>query len=182
LEYRDAKIDCVPEPLRAQLLQWLDDQQRPWCLVLLGAVGVGKTYSAAALACEWARRGYTPDLPPARFVSVPVLIQELRDDALVAPEKRQHGDSGIPAVAWASSLTVLDDLGTQRNTDFAIERLYLVIDGRYARRLPTIVTTNLALGTIAERIDPRLASRLVAGVVLRLSGPDRRLNRRADGS
>ncbi len=42
-------------------------------------------------------------------------------------------------------LLVLDDLGTERNTPFAMEVVYRVIDDRYTSGKPMIVTTNLTL-------------------------------------
>lgn len=42
-------------------------------------------------------------------------------------------------------LLVLDDLDAQRNTTFATETIYRVIDGRYSNKKPTIVSTNTPL-------------------------------------
>lgn len=71
---------------------------------------------------------------------------------------------------------VLDDLGSERYTDFVFENLYLIISERYSYRAErvTIVTSNLDLDVISEKIDPRLASRLGAGTVLPMEGTDYR--------
>ena len=50
-------------------------------------------------------------------------------------------------------------------------KLYRVVDARYRERLPTIVTTNVDPGAI----DPRIRSRLLSGIEVRFSGPDRRV-------
>ena len=42
-------------------------------------------------------------------------------------------------------LLVLDDLGAERNTPFAMEVVYRVIDDRYTSGKPMVVTTNLTL-------------------------------------
>ena len=52
-------------------------------------------------------------------------------------------------------------------------RIYLAIIHRYNRELPTIFTTNAELGS--DRVEERIASRLVEGTVVTLRGPDRRL-------
>ncbi len=43
---------------------------------------------------------------------------------------------------------ILDDLGVERNTEYALEQMFLVIDSRYRSRKPLIVTTNLKLEEI----------------------------------
>ena len=40
---------------------------------------------------------------------------------------------------------IIDDLGIERNSEFALEQVYNVIDSRYCKMLPLIVTTNLGL-------------------------------------
>ena len=47
-------------------------------------------------------------------------------------------------------LLILDDLGVERNTEYALEQIFLVIDSRYRSRKPLIVTTNLKLEEIKK--------------------------------
>ena len=51
------------------------------------------------------------------------------------------------------SLLILDDLGVERNTEYALEQMFLVIDSRYRSRKPLIVTTNLKLEEIKNPSD-----------------------------
>ena len=46
------------------------------------------------------------------------------------------------------SLLVIDDLGVERNTEYAMEQMFTVIDSRYRSKKPLIVTTNLKLEEI----------------------------------
>ena len=46
---------------------------------------------------------------------------------------------------------IIDDLGMERNSEFAREQVFSVIDSRYRSHLPMIVTTNL---TVDELMDP----------------------------
>lgn len=59
---------------------------------------------------------------------------------------------------------VLDDLGAERLTDWAAERLYLVVNHRYLHRLQTVATTNAkgAMDLVARLGDQgqRIVSRL----------------------
>lgn len=43
----------------------------------------------------------------------------------------------------AYKLLVIDDLGVERDTGYAAEQVFAVIDARCRSNLPTIVTTNL---------------------------------------
>jgi DNA replication protein DnaC len=68
-------------------------------------------------------------------------------------------------------LLILDDLGTQSNTDWAQEKLYQIFNYRYNAALPTVVTTNQDLETIEGRVRSRLVDhRLVR--ILTISAPD----------
>ena len=52
-------------------------------------------------------------------------------------------------------LLIIDDLGTERNTDYGLEKVYNVIDSRYLAGKPLILTTNLMLTDMKENTDTR---------------------------
>ena len=39
-------------------------------------------------------------------------------------------------------LLIIDDLGVERSTEYAMEQMFYVIDSRYRSRKPMIITTN----------------------------------------
>ena len=47
-------------------------------------------------------------------------------------------------------LLIIDDLGIERNSEFALEMIYNIIDRRYCIKKPLIVTTNLSLSGYDE--------------------------------
>ena len=51
------------------------------------------------------------------------------------------------------SLLIIDDLGVERNTEYAMEQMFTVIDSRYRSKKPLIVTTNLKLEEIKNPPD-----------------------------
>ena len=51
------------------------------------------------------------------------------------------------------SLLILDDLGIERSTEYALEQVYAVIDERYKSGLPVIITTNLKIAEIRNPQD-----------------------------
>ena len=77
-------------------------------------------------------------------------------------------------------LLVLDDVGAERNTDWAKDTLSEIINYRYTNSLPTIITTNLRFDdstgdSFAEKFDERTESRLYdMCYILRVEGHDRR--------
>jgi DNA replication protein DnaC len=124
------------------------DLPQDW-LVFFGESGCGKTHLAAAIANRCVRRGY-----PVLFVVVPDLLDHLR--AAFSPDSKVSYDQRFEEVR-TSPLLILDDLGTESATPWAKEKLYQIINYRYAARLPTVITTALLIG----ELDPRLANRML---------------------
>ena len=62
-------------------------------------------------------------------------------------------------------LLILDDFGSERVSAYAQETIYLIVDGRYRRKAPLIVATDLPLKVLrAENVSPerkRIYSRLL---------------------
>jgi DNA replication protein DnaC len=123
------------------------DEPGGWILIH-GPSGAGKTHVAAAITNRCIEHGQ-----PALFVVVPDLLDHLR--AAYNPGSEIGYDSLFEQVRNANVL-VLDDLGTQNATAWAQEKLFQIINHRYNARLPTVVTTNLPI----ERLDDRLRMRL----------------------
>ncbi len=136
---------------------------RGW-LVLMGTYGCGKTHLAAAIANACVEFGMTTS-----FLTVPDLMDWLRNSFDSKDTSFEERFDQIRNVG----LLVLDDLGTQNATKWANEKLFQIIDYRYVRKLPLVVTTNLTLEDMDDRIrsrlqDPDLCTRV------RISAPDYR--------
>lgn len=117
-----------------------------WFL-LMGGYGCGKTHLAAAVAHQVVSLGIG-----AIFLTVPDLLDWLRSSFSDSDTSFEERFNEIRNVR----LLVLDDLGTQNATAWAREKLFQLIDHRYIHRLPTVITTNLNLREIDERIASRL--------------------------
>jgi DNA replication protein DnaC len=125
-------------------------------LLIHGPSGAGKTHVAAAIANRCLERGQ-----PALFVVVPDLLDHLR--AAYNPSSEVGYDALFEQVRNAPVL-ILDDLGTQSATAWAQEKLFQLLNHRYNAHLPTIVTTNLSLDRIDERLRMRLTDPAIARV------------------
>ena len=122
-------------------------------ILIVGPTGIGKTYTACALAQTAIRRGHT-----AFYMRAPRMLDELSVARV---------DGRLPRLlaAWARvDVLVIDDLGLQALTNQQAADLLEVIEDRHQRHA-TIVTSQLpvkqwheALGepTIADAILDRL--------------------------
>lgn len=146
-------------------------------LVLYGPVGTGKTGIAHATLRSLVDLGHHGTFTATR---------DLLDDARDA-----YRDNRRPTLldrAATTPVLVLDDLGAERSTPWAVEQLAGIIDRRHAHQLPTITTSNhdpdqllRRLAGTTDAVDAqRLVSRLVDDAeLIRLDGHDRRLHPRA---
>ncbi len=138
------------ENLRRAVALTRDFGERPagW-LVLTGTFGCGKTHLAAAIANQQvAKAGVIP-----MFVVVPDLLDHLR--ATFSPSSTTTLDRLFEQVKSAP-LLILDDLGTESATPWAREKLFQLLNYRYAARLPTIITTSDSIDQIESRLRSRM--------------------------
>ena len=64
-------------------------------------------------------------------------------------------DGALIARLNRAKLLIIDDLGAERSTDFALEKVYDIVDSRYRAKLPIILTTNLSMTEMKESADIR---------------------------
>lgn len=134
-------------------------------LLLFGTVGTGKTFMAACIANSLIDKGY-PCLV-TNFARLTNTISGMYDG------KQAYIDS-----LNNYALLVIDDLASERDTEYMNEIVMNIIDARYRSGQPLIVTTNL---TANELKDPRevrkqrIYSRLMEMCVpIEVEGADRR--------
>lgn len=111
-------------------------------LILYGSVGTGKTFGAACIANQLLSQGTSVVM--TSFVK---LIDELRGFDEDADRKIQR--------MMRVKLLIIDDLGAERDTSFALEKVYNIIDARYRSKKPLILTTNLNMVDMLNEDDVR---------------------------
>jgi DNA replication protein DnaC len=134
-------------------------------LVLFGETGVGKTFAVNALANELIDRGYK-----VRSTSLRSLGKELQGFNV--------DRSRVIRSLNLFDLLILDDWGTERDTEWMNELVQEIIDSRYKANKPLILTTNYGaqeLKTPADLKMKRIVSRLYdICVFIEVKGKDRR--------
>lgn len=150
---------------------------------ITGGVGVGKTHRAVMFLKSYIHKQEPVDngddikivLPvkPA-FVTVPELLLEIRcafDGSASGTEKY------IIDKYMKTPFLILDDLGVEKTTEWALQTLYIIINSRYADiNKTTIITSNLGLNEIADKLNDRITSRINGMCeVVKLNGMDRRI-------
>ena len=66
-----------------------------------------------------------------------------------------HDDESIIRRLNLADLLIIDDLGAERGTDYALEKVYNFVDSRYRAKKPMLLTTNLTLDQIKSTTDMR---------------------------
>lgn len=122
-------------------------------LMFLGTWGNGKSHLAAAIVHAVKAQGHT-----AVFASVPEVLSRIR--ATYNDEARET-EAQLMFGLREAKLTVLDDLGAEKKSNWTLEKVYELIDARYRARRPTIVTSNLTPEELEEQIGPRAYDRLL---------------------
>ena len=115
---------------------WDDMRRENNGLLLWGNTGNGKTFAAACIANKLIDRGI-----PAMITSFPRILNAGYDKQEIIEQVHYY------------PLLVIDDLGAERSSEYAMETVYTVIDERYKAKNPLIVTTNLTLDELCRPKD-----------------------------
>ena len=105
-------------------------------------VGTGKSFAAACIA------NYLLDR------KVPVVMTSFVKLLEVFQSGRDEETSILNRLGYAK-LVIFDDLGAERGTDYALEKVYNIVDSRYRKSLPMILTTNLTIEEMKSEVDMR---------------------------
>ena len=147
-DYRfEADNGTVPqlEQARRYVANWKKMRERNLGLLLWGKPGSGKTFAAGCIANALLEQEdfFTTTVKMTTFGTIlsrlPVLSGQDKEWYLRSFQ--------------TCDLLILDDFGMERQTEYAREQVFNIIDSRYLVRLPLIVTTNLSLTELKHPRD-----------------------------
>lgn len=187
--FTQATYDKVPQHIK-DIFEKMRESRKG--IYLHGGVGTGKTYIAYALFREWEdqrlkeikqresavqksiKSGDFTEIAkvrvPAVFWNSTRLLFDLRS------EFKRNSEETSKELIERNNLLFIDDLGAEKVTEWVEEVMYLTINTRYERNVPMIITSNLPLSGIAEKVGERVASRIKEMChIVKLEGQDRRL-------
>jgi DNA replication protein DnaC len=129
----DGSKQAISSACRKYVDEWTSMKAENIGLLFYGGVGTGKSFYACCIA-----NALLDKCVPALVTSAPRILSRIqamghgggRDDALSGLQKYD--------------LLVIDDLGTERGSEYALEQMFSAIDARYRCGKPLIVTTNLS--------------------------------------
>lgn len=133
-------------------------------LIMYGKTGTGKTLLANLIASDFVRNGKSVKL---------IRASDIHSQVRATWAKNATTTEHDLISSWISQdLLVIDELGeadssTNAETHQANrERISRIIDGRYTRGLPTIITSNFERDELVERLGDRAWDRLAQKAVM----------------
>ena len=121
----------VSDACRRYVEQWEEMRANNIGILFYGSVGRGKTFYASCIGNALLEKRV-----PAAVTNFPRLLNLLQG----TQEKQKLLDR-----LAIYKLLILDDLGVERDSAYAEEQIFNIIDARSSSELPVIVTTNLTL-------------------------------------
>jgi DNA replication protein DnaC len=172
--YKKASYDDVPKNIKDKFEKIGETMKG---LYIHGSVGTGKTHIAYALYKEAPEK--IKDFPKElklkipMFLNVSELLREIKLDYGRDDKDKKFIEEEVMDF---KGILFLDDIGSEKITDWVEEMFYLIINKRYNEMLPIIFTSNLSIQELADKVGDRIASRVVELCdVEKLQGNDKRL-------
>jgi DNA replication protein DnaC len=160
-----------------QVIAWaeraINDPRTAGILFLTGPFGTGKTHQAYGALRRIAEAG------PDRFELLALTAPDMY--ALMRPGGSEKGPEYEVKRLMRIPLLLVDDLGTEKISEFTEEATYRILNERYNECRPLIITSNLPVANpngpdLKDQLGARITSRLAqTTTVVALGGNDRRL-------
>lgn len=168
--------------------EWLSNSKEN-LLIQSPKAGNGKTHLSIAMLIEWIKSkrdkialisaqvnegafSNTLVTPSAKFVNFASLMLEVKSSF----DSKEETEQKVISKYCNYDILVIDDIGTEKYSEYVQAVIYTILNTRYEKMKPTIITTNLSSADMNSSYGSRILSRVASGVVITLDGKDMRLS------
>lgn len=138
-------------------------------ILMSGETGLGKTHLSLAIANEVIKKGYG-----VVYASAPPIISKLEKEYFSSDK-----DDSLISMLADCDLLIIDDLGTEFYSQFAVSQFYNLFNSRMLSNKPIIINTNLTITELKEKYTDRFVSRICGNArQLDFLGRDIRIRRK----
>lgn len=138
-------------------------------ILMSGETGLGKTHLSLAIANEVIKKGYG-----VVYASAPPIISKLEKEYFSSDK-----DDSLFSMLADCDLLIIDDLGTEFYSQFAVSQFYNLFNSRMLSNKPIIINTNLTITELKEKYTDRFVSRICGNArQLDFLGRDIRIRRK----
>lgn len=169
----DSQECVVSKQCKAFVEHWEEVKHMGAGLIISGPLGTGKSFYAAAIVNAIKDKGISAIIvTTSRFISI---VQSSKSPQAMIDDLNTF------------QLVALDDLGAERDSDYAVELLENFVNGRVLKKLPMVVTTNHTGAQLNNPSDMRYA-RIFDRIMVMcprpivLNGKSRRIDQREERS
>ncbi len=166
-DFRDFKLEYYPDrpvsgsklSIRAIMQRTLSDcrsyaltfGEHKENLLFSGDTGLGKTFLSACIARTVADKGYSVAYESAAHLFEKLERAKFSGDEAAIQETEKY---------YQCDLLIVDDLGTEMNSQFVTASLYTLLNDRLLAGKNTIISTNLTAEEMEKRYSSQILSRL----------------------
>lgn len=111
-------------------------------LIITGSSGVGKTHLAASILNELIEKGML-----VLMGRLTLLLDMIKDTF----KDNSKSESTLIELFSNVDMVVIDDLGTEKISSWALDKLYTIIENRNENKLPIIITTKFNKESLLHR-------------------------------
>ena len=137
-------------------------------LLLTGPVGTGKTYLASAIANALIEKEISVKMTNFATILNDMMNLDINKNKYIEKLNKHR-------------LLIIDDFGMERDTPFATEHIFNIIDSRYRANKPIILTTNLSAKQLTSPNnlkEQRIYSRILEmATPILFTGENRRISK-----
>ena len=138
-------------------------------ILMSGETGLGKTHLSLAIANEVIKKGYG-----VVYASAPPIISKLEKEYFSSDK-----DDSLFSMLADCDLLIIDDLGTEFYSQFAVSQFYNLFNSRMLSNKPININTNLTITELKEKYTDRFVSRICGNArQLDFLGRDIRIRRK----